>query len=248
LSGNRSIAKTIWKAQWHNCHTKTIFLSADLMNDKQHWETVYVTSAPNKVSWHQPTAARSLALICEVAPALDAPIIDVGGGASVLVDELLRAGYRDLTVLDIAASALELARARLGPVADRVRWLEGDVRTAPLASDRYVVWHDRAVFHFLTDAADRAAYVGQVQRALRLDGFVIVATFAEDGPTKCSGLPVVRYSPEALNGEFGAGFELLKSEREVHVTPVGIEQPFTYCLLRWKGGGASQSARPFAGD
>ena len=205
------------------------------MEDKRHWETVYGTKAIDAVSWFQPSATTSLALIQRVAPPRNTPIIDVGGGASVLVDGLLDAGYRDVTVLDIAASALAAAKERLGPAADRVHWLEGDARTAPLDEARYGVWHDRAVFHFLTDANDRAAYVRQVERTVRVGGHVIVATFAEDGPTKCSGLPVARYSADALHHEFGPSFELLASEREMHTTPMGTQQAFVYCLCRWAG-------------
>lgn len=205
------------------------------MDDKRHWERVYETKAADSVSWFQPTAARSLAMIMDVVPDRQAPIIDVGGGASVLVDDLLRVGYRDITVLDLAGSALAVARARLGAAAADVHWLEGDVRTVPLPAAHFAVWHDRAVFHFLTDAADRAAYVTQVQRAVRPGGFVLVATFAEEGPTKCSGLPVARYSPDALHQEFGDAFEMISSQRETHSTPTGSQQEFIYCLCRWSG-------------
>jgi SAM-dependent methyltransferase len=212
------------------------------VDEKEHWQAVYDTKPAAAVSWFQPTAERSLALIRHVAPDRDAPVIDVGGGASVLVDELLALGYQDLTVLDLAGSALRVAQQRLrlsggggGVAAARVRWLEADVRTAPLPAAHYAVWHDRAVFHFLTNAADRAAYVAQVERAVRPGGFVLVATFAEDGPTTCSGLPVARYSPEALHGEFGAAFELVAVEREAHPTPMGTQQAFIYCLCRWAG-------------
>src|SRR4051812_19892907 len=184
------------------------------MSDKSHWETIYETRSADSVSWFQPEATRSLALIRAVAADLASPIIDVGGGASVLVDELLAAGYRDLTVMDIAGPALDLARARLGRDGDGVHWLEADVRTAALPTARYALWHDRAVFHFLTEPSDRAAYIAQVERAVRPRGHVIVATFAEDGPTRCSGLPVVRYSPLGLHGVFGAQFDLLGSQRE----------------------------------
>ena len=205
------------------------------MDPKQHWQRVYTRKPAEAMSWHQPTAARSVAMIRRVAPDPATPIIDVGGGASVLVDELLALGYERLTVLDLAASALDAARARLGTLAARVRWLEADVLTAELPARGYGVWHDRAVFHFLTTAADRAAYVRQVQRAVRPGGFVLVATFADDGPERCSGLPVARYSAEALHHEFGGEFELLGSERDAHHTPDGVVQSFVYCLCRWTG-------------
>lgn len=207
------------------------------MSEKQHWERVYETRPADAVSWFQPSAERSRALIQRVAPDLDAPIIDVGGGASVLVDELLGLGYRNLTVLDLAASALDIARARLGEASSGVHWIEGDVRTVALPEAAYAVWHDRAVFHFLTDVADRERYVAQVQRAVRPGGYVIVATFAEDGPTKCSGLPVARYSAESLHHEFGGSFELVASEHERHETPMGTQQAFIYCLCRMVGAG-----------
>lgn len=211
-----------------------------MSDGKSHWEAVYGTKATDAVSWFQPTAERSLALIRRVAPNLDAPIIDVGGGASVLVDDLLRIGYRDITVLDLAKNALSAAQARLGDAGSAVRWIEADIRTATLPASHYAVWHDRAVFHFLTDAADRATYVAQVEHAVRPGGFVLVATFAEEGPTKCSGLPVARYSPEALHDQFGHDFELLSSERETHHTPAGTEQEFIYCLCRMTGARTNQ--------
>jgi 2-polyprenyl-3-methyl-5-hydroxy-6-metoxy-1,4-benzoquinol methylase len=202
------------------------------MDPKSHWESVYGARPANAVSWFQPRAERSLALIQRVAPDLDLPIIDVGGGASMLVDELVRGGHRDITVLDLASTGLAVAQARLGTAAATVRWLEGDVRSVPLPPAHYAVWHDRAVFHFLTEAADRAAYVRQVEHTVKPGGFVLVATFAEDGPTHCSGLPVARYSADALHDEFGAEFQLLSSEREIHHTPMGKEQAFIYCLCR----------------
>jgi SAM-dependent methyltransferase len=205
------------------------------MDPKHHWQRVYERKPADAMSWHQPTAARSVAMIRRVAPDRLTSIIDVGGGASVLVDELLALDYERLTVLDLAASALDAARARLGPLAARVRWLESDVLEAALPAGGFDVWHDRAVFHFLTARADRRAYVRQVRHAVRPGGFVIVATFAEDGPERCSGLPVSRYSAEALHREFGDGFELIGSEREVHHTPDDAAQSFVYCLCRWNG-------------
>ena len=206
---------------------------------KDHWERVYGTKQPTEVSWYQPHATRSLALIQRVAPDRSAPIIDVGGGASTLVDDLLAAGYRDVTVLDLSGSALATARTRLGPDAERVRWLEADLLGYEFPEGGYAVWHDRAVFHFLTDPAARARYVAQVRRAVRPGGFVLVATFATDGPERCSGLDVERYSPESLHAEFGAPFQLTASEREEHATPQGARQTFIYCLCRVKSPGGS---------
>ena len=202
------------------------------MDPKSHWERIYNTKLPTQVSWYQPRALRSLDLIRRVNPPPGGAIIDVGGGASTLIDDLLDAGYHDLTVLDISAAALAATRTRLGAQAGSVRWIEADILDAPLPKARYSVWHDRAVFHFLTASADRARYLAQVRRAVRSGGFVLVATFAEDGPARCSGLEVKRYSPQALHAEFGASFRVMASEREEHITPGGALQLFTYCLCR----------------
>ena len=202
------------------------------MADKSHWENVYGRRAIDDVSWYQEHATRSRDLITRLGVGPDDPIIDVGGGASVLVDDLLDVGHRDLTVLDLSAAALAAARTRLGRRADAVRWIEGDATCAPLPAGRYALWHDRAVFHFLTGTEERAAYVRQVLHAVRPGGHVIVATFAEDGPTECSGLPVMRYDAAHLHAEFGASFALLGHEREVHITPGGRDQAFVYCFCR----------------
>ena len=202
------------------------------MKSREHWERVHRHIAPAELSWFQREPTGSLDLIRRVAPDLDAPIIDVGGGASTLVDVLLDSGYSDLTVLDVSIGALRLARERLGERAASVRWIAGDVRAIPIVSGTYAVWHDRAVFHFLTDPHDRVAYVDSVRAVVRPGGRVIVASFALDGPTRCSGLPVVRYSCESMYHELGATFRLLDDVREVHHTPKGATQPFVYCLWR----------------
>lgn len=204
------------------------------MNLKAHWETVYRTKRPDEVSWYQRNARTSRELIERVATDRAARILDVGGGASTLVDALLSSGYSDLTVLDVSSTALEAARRRLGDRAAGVTWLEADVLTHAFPSAAFDVWHDRAVFHFLTAARDRERYVEQVRRAMRPGGYVLVATFAESGPTKCSGLPVARYTPDALHAVFGSGFRLLESTREDHVTPSGAIQPFVYCVCRFE--------------
>ncbi len=195
---------------------------------RQHWETVYRNKAADQVSWFQLHAASSLRLIAGCA-GRDAEIIDVGGGASVLVDDLLDAGYRHLTVLDLAESALAASRERLGARAQPVQWIAGDVTRAELPAARYDVWHDRAVFHFLTDPADRARYVAQVLKSVKPGGHVIVAAFGPGGPLQCSGLEVMRYAPDALHAEFGMPFRLLGHETEIHHTPAGQEQEFVYC-------------------
>jgi SAM-dependent methyltransferase len=202
------------------------------MNREKHWDRIYRAKAPTEVSWYQPEARLSLDLIRRVALQVDTPLLDVGGGASTLVDGLLSAGYRDVSVLDLAPAALARAQERLGERATQVRWIVGDVLDAPLPSASCAVWHDRAVFHFLTDARDRVRYVDQVRRIVRPGGHVIVASFAPEGPSRCSGLEVVRYSPDGLHAEFGAAFRLLDSAREDHRTPGGTVQAFVYCLCR----------------
>ena len=202
------------------------------MQSRAHWEHVYATKPVDRVSWYQEHALQSLRLISDTGVGLDASIIDVGGGASTLVDDLLARGYRAITVLDLSATALAAAKARLGPRSDAVRWIEADVTSAELPAHGYDVWHDRAVFHFLTDPADRRAYVDVVIRAVKPGGHVIVATFAEDGPAQCSGLPVQRYSATGLHAEFGAPFKLLRQEKEEHHTPSGAVQRFVYCYCR----------------
>ena len=187
------------------------------------------------MSWYQPHADSSLALIRQTGIAADAAIIDVGGGASTLVDDLLAAHYSDLTVLDISAAALDVARHRLGGAASAVHWLEADITQVDFPEHRFALWHDRAVFHFLTDAADRARYLNAVGRAVKPGGFVVVGTFAEDGPEQCSGLPVRRYSADTLYDEFGAQFELLGKAEENHHTPFGTVQKFLYCYCRKLG-------------
>ncbi|MHB1186237.1 class I SAM-dependent methyltransferase [Thiobacillus sp.] len=199
-----------------------------MVDRQQHWETVYGNKAVDQVSWFQTHAASSLRLI-EGCADKDAHIIDVGGGASVLVDDLLEAGYRNLTVLDLAESALTASRTRLGARAQPVRWIAGDITQVELPAAHYDVWHDRAVFHFLTDPADKARYVEQVLKSVKPGGHVIVAAFGPGGPLQCSGLDVVRYAPDALHAEFGAPFRLLRHETETHHTPSGQDQEFVYC-------------------
>lgn len=202
------------------------------MQRKEHWERVYSTRQTTDVSWFQEHAARSLSLIERTGAPKSAAIIDVGGGASILVDDLLEAGYTALSVLDISLAALKAAQVRLGERAARVAWLEGDITAIQLPVHAFDIWHDRAVFHFLTAPEQRQAYVRQVLRAMKPGGHVIVSTFAEDGPLQCSGLPVMRYSAKGLHAEFGSPFELLRHEKEEHLTPAGRTQSFVYCYCR----------------
>lgn len=205
------------------------------MQSKDHWENVYSTKAADAVSWFQPHADLSLDIIRSTQLGKEAAIIDVGGGASTLVDDLVANGYTDLTVLDLSGAALNAARKRLGAEENKVRWIEADITQIDLHTNRYDIWHDRAVFHFLTDAADRAAYVRTVLRSVKPGGHVIVATFAEDGPLQCSGLPVMRYRPDELHDQFGAAFQLLDHRKEEHRTPTGKVQSFVYCYCRRVG-------------
>ena len=177
-----------------------------------------------------------------VLPDRSARIIDIGAGASTLVDGLLEAGYRRLTVLDVSPAALEVTRDRVGAAGERVTWQASDVLLAKFEPAAFDFWHDRAVFHFLTSPVDRDRYVAQVRAAVRPGGYVLVATFAEDGPTRCSGLEVARYSPDALHHEFGEGFRLLECHRELHTTPSHALQAFTYCLCQVGDVGRSQVA------
>lgn len=204
------------------------------MSDRaHHWDGVYSARNTHEVSWYQIRPDTSLGLIAKLGLRANDPIIDVGGGASSLVDHLLDLGHTDLTVLDISVAALDAAKARLGRRADSVHWLAGDI-TRTRAPGPYRLWHDRAVFHFLTEPADRRAYVATLAAAVPAGGHAIIATFAEDGPERCSNLPVCRYSPERLAAELGTDFTLVESLRETHITPAQGEQKFVYCCFRRK--------------
>ena len=198
---------------------------------RTHWEAVYRTKAATETSWYQPVLQRSLELIQEAAVPPGAAILDVGGGASTLVDHLLSGGFTDVTVLDIASTALAQARARLGAKAACVQWIAADITTWQ-PTRRYVVWHDRAVFHFLVDPGLRARYLGSLRAALAPGGHVVIATFGPEGPTRCSGLDVQRYSTETLSAVLGSAFRLMRSHLEEHVTPAGKRQQFLYCWWR----------------
>lgn len=203
------------------------------METKAHWEQVYQHKAPDEVSWYSPHLETSLNLIERATGGnRRAAIIDVGGGEATLVDDLLSHGHTKVSVLDISQAAIDVARARLGPSAQQVRWYCDDITTAPLPDAAFDVWHDRAVFHFLTDEADRRRYVQQVMRSVKHGGHVIVSTFGPEGPQKCSGLDVMRYSAEALHDEFGRRFTLIDSATELHATPFGTTQQFLYCFCR----------------
>jgi len=196
-----------------------------------HWQRVFTTKADSEVSWYQPRPDVSLDLVTAAAPDRDVAIIDVGGGASTLTDHLLAVGYHDLTVLDISEAALKRARERLGAEAAKVDWIAADVtRWSP--DRRWAVWHDRAAFHFLTDTARQDAYIRAMTKATAPNAIVIIATFALDGPERCSGLPVQRYSPATLAARLGQEFGLVEGRTEDHVTPAGAVQRFSYAMLR----------------
>lgn len=198
----------------------------------QHWDSVYASKRTDEVSWYRPHLEQSLAFIESAGLSSTDPILDVGGGASTLVDDLLDRGHGNLTVVDLSATALERVRARLGPRANAVRWLQGDITRLTLARGEFAFWHDRAVFHFLQDEGDRARYVAAVLHALRPGGYLLVATFGPGGPDRCSGLDVRRYSADALHAEFGPAFRRLDSRVEYHVTPSGKQQEFVSCFSR----------------
>lgn len=202
------------------------------MDARAHWEAIYGTKASNAVSWFRAHLETSLTLIKRAATDLSTEIIDIGGGEATLVDDLLRHGYRNVTVLDISETAIEVTKRRLGLDADRVHWIAADITQAGLPSNAYEVWHDRAVFHFLTEPEERRAYVQTVVSAVKRGGHVIVSTFGPEGPVKCSGLDVRRYDADSLHGEFGTRFRLVESSKELHRTPFGTTQQFLYCYCK----------------
>lgn len=200
------------------------------MDRKEHWEKIYRDRLPTEVSWYQVKPQLSISLILATGIGKDKRIIDVGGGASKLVDHLLDLGFNDLTILDVSSTALERNKSRLGERAKNVTWLEADI-TKLDRPEKYDLWHDRAVFHFLTSQYDINSYIEVMNKALRTGGHLIISTFSLEGPPKCSGLDVVRYSPESLHKEIGENIELLESKEETHITPSQVHQKFIYCRL-----------------
>lgn len=202
------------------------------MDRRQHWETVYATKSASEVSWYRPHLEVSLALVERCAESKQAAILDIGGGASTLVDDLIAAGFQDVSVLDIAESAVDVARRRLGSAGSEVHWLAEDFLQAKLQPQRYDICHDRAVFHFLNDAGEKRRYFEQVERILRPGGSLILATFAPEGPSRCSGLDVTRYGEEQMKAVSGAAFELVSAQHESHRTPAGSVQEMMYFVMR----------------
>ncbi len=205
------------------------------MSLRDHWDSVYERKGPSEVSWYRPHLERSLGFIETTGVGPEANIVDVGGGASTLVDDLTDRGYRNVTVLDISSKALETARNRLGPRAAAVRWLVADVLAGALPAGAFDFWHDRAVFHFLRSESERRRYVEGVRRSVKVGGYVLVATFGPEGPARCSGLDVVRYGVDQLHAEFGPSFQKVGSAIETHATPWGAPQQFVYCCCRVGG-------------
>jgi ubiquinone/menaquinone biosynthesis C-methylase UbiE len=207
-------------------------MTGDSMKRKDHWQRVYTERSPFEVSWYRPHLEVSLELIEASGIGKSGRIIDVGGGTSTLVDDLLAAGYDAITVLDVSARALHVARRRLGERAAAVEWLEGDVTRVELGENRFELWHDRATLHFLTQERERDRYSVQLNRAVAAGGHAVLATFAPDAPPRCSGLRVRRYDSAELKDLPGEGWALRDQRRDVHRTPSGSEQPFTYCWMQ----------------
>lgn len=201
-----------------------------MVQKRAHWEAVYLTKQPDEVSWFQPQPEPSLAALDRLELRNSASLIDLGGGASSLIDVLLQRGWADLSVLDISRVALEVAKGRLGRRASAVSWLVADVTTWK-PTRTYDVWHDRALFHFLTQDSHRKAYRHALEAAVGRSGYAIIATFAPDGPERCSGLPVRRYDEQSLAEELGPSLRLQHHWREEHQSPAGQTQMFTWCLF-----------------
>lgn len=198
------------------------------MDSQTHWEKIHTQRSPNEVSWYRPHLETSLALIEQIARPT-ASIIDIGGGQSTLADDLLARGYTNITILDISQAAIAANQKRLAEASNRIHWRIADITKTELEPAAYEIWHDRAVFHFLTTPTDRAAYIHQLTRAIKPGGHIILCTFGPDGPTKCSGLDIIRYNADTLHKELGEHFRLQGSSLELHHTPTGATQQFLCC-------------------
>ena len=205
----------------------------DMNDKKEHWNLIYKKTADEEVSWYQPHLQKSLQLILSSGVPTTGSIIDVGGGTSTLVDDLIEHGYRDITVLDISAEAIYKLKERLGERCYSVHWVEADITNIDLPANHYDLWHDRAVFHFLTDPEDRSSYIATLRRSLRPKGVLVISTFAPNGPNQCSGLDVARFSANTLQSVFGGDFQLKESIIENHKTPVGALQEFQYSIFQY---------------
>lgn len=201
------------------------------MDRTQHWENVYQTKNSTEVSWYEPDPKQSLDLILQVAGESRGRVLDVGGGQAFLVDRLLDAGFAHVAVLDISKTAIEATKARLGDRASRVEWIVADITHCDSLGE-FEVWHDRAVFHFITDADDRKHYVDVLKQSLPIGGHFIVGTFAKGGPEKCSGLPICQYDKDRMQAELGPGFELVECSEYLHTTPTGKPQQFFFGIYK----------------
>lgn len=202
------------------------------MKSKNHWENVYRTKSHTEVSWYKPHLDPSLRLISKMGLKPNDRIIDIGAGSSTLVDDLLKDGFKEISTLDISSTALDIAKKRLGEGAQKVKWIEADITKVELPQNHYDLWHDRAVFHFLTSPKDRQKYTNVLKSSLKMGGHLVIAAFNLNGPQKCSGLDLVRYSPETLQAELGNEFKLVEHFNEIHKTPFGTTQNFVYCCFK----------------
>jgi ubiquinone/menaquinone biosynthesis C-methylase UbiE len=207
-------------------------VGGDIVESKSHWDNVYQHTDPSQVGWYRPHLERSLQLIDEISLEPSAHIVDIGGGCSTLVDDLLDKGFANVTILDLSSHAIEIAKQRLGNRSGDVEWIEADVTKDPIPANQFDLWHDRAVFHFLTSPEDRSAYFAAAWQSLKPNGYLLIATFSPEAPPKCSGLDVIRYTTALLSHEFEAGFDLIHSLEQEHVTPSGVRQPYIYCCFR----------------
>jgi len=202
------------------------------MDEAEHWEQIYASRSCRQVGWYAPHLETSIKWIAELDLAAEDPIIDVGGGASTLVDDLLLAGHKNLTVLELSENAIALSRERLGAKSDSITWLQEDVTQSELPSRHFKLWHDRAVFHFLINPQQQQQYKDALLEALTVDGYFIIGAFDPEAPSQCSGLPVQRYSAEMLCSRFAKDFRLKRHHHEIHRTPSGLEQSYVYCLFQ----------------
>jgi ubiquinone/menaquinone biosynthesis C-methylase UbiE len=202
------------------------------MNQKDHWQQVYSTRQTDNLGWYKPHLTTSMSWIKALNLAPEDPVIDVGGGASTLVDDLLELDYQSVSVLDISDHAISAARQRLAKKAAMVTWLVGDITSIDLPTNYYKLWHDRAVFHFLTEQEQQQKYRHNLLKSLKPGGYLVIGTFAPEAPAICSGLPVQRYSPEQLVKALGEELELMRHHKELHITPGGVEQMYLYCQFR----------------
>lgn len=202
------------------------------MSNSGHWDQVYTKNRPHKVGWYTPHLMTPLNWIEGLSLDSDEAIIDVGGGASTLVDDLMEKGHKNITILDLSQRAIQLTQERLGEISSRATWLQGDVTRLEFPSQHFRLWHDRAVFHFLTEPEIRHRYKDALLETLQVDGLFIIGAFAPEAPPRCSGLPVQRYNSQSLSKFFGSEFELKMSQYEPHFTPTGLEQAYVYCLFQ----------------